>query len=306
MSDTLELAASVEPISRSRIAVYIELTKPRIATLSLISAGVGCYMGMPQMPSAGAAAMLLVTAILGIGLVAAGANTLNQYVERDFDARMPRTAGRPLPSGRLTLSEVLAFGVGTACAGVLILALLVNLLSSVLAAATLLCYVFLYTPLKRIAPMCVFVGAVAGALPPVIGWAAGAGNLSIGAWFLFAVIFFWQLPHFAAIAWMYQDQYAAAGYRVQPAGESAEIRINLHVVTHSVGLLGATLMPAMYGMAGWTYAIGAVTLGLLFLASGVAFISRKSGESARFHLMASVVYLPLLCALLVADKAQAF
>jgi protoheme IX farnesyltransferase len=186
--------------------------------------------------------------------------------------------------------------------GVAYLALIVNPISATIAAVTLMTYVLVYTPLKRLTPMCVLVGAIPGALPPVIGWAGAAGSLSLAPCLLFAIVFFWQLPHFASIAWRYRDDYDSAGFPMLPVVDRDGRRTTMHVVTHTFALIAASLFPAMYGVAGTTYALGAMVIGVAFLACGVAFVVDKTAGRARFHVIASVVYLPVLLALMVIDK----
>ena len=171
-----------------------------------------------------------------------------------------------------------------------------------LAAVTFLSYVFVYTPLKRTTSMCVLVGAIPGALPPVIGWAAATGGVSLGGWLLFAIVYFWQLPHFAAIAWKYREDYARAGYPMLSVIDPDGTRTNLHVVTHTVALIVASLLPALYGVSGVVYGAGAVLLGIAFLVCGIRFLANKTRESARWHVLASIVYLPVLLTLLLLDK----
>lgn len=285
----------------ARLRAYVDLTKPRIAVLVLVATACGFCMGLTA-PASWSALLALGHTLLGVALVAAGANALNQYLEAEHDARMERTASRPIPSGRLTAAEVRAFGVLSGACGVIWLALFVPGPAAPLAALTLLLYVLVYTPLKRISALCVFVGAVPGALPPVIGWTAASGVLSGDAGPLFAILFFWQLPHFAAIAWLYREDYARAGYPMLPVVDPQGHRTNLHLLTHSVGLLMVSLFPVIQGKAGLIYALGALLLGSAFLAFGVYFVRHQSQASARLHLVASVSYLPALCAFLLLDK----
>lgn len=303
MSEIISVELPASSASSSRAWAYLDLTKPRITALVLVATAVGFYLALPA--DAGIAAMsLLPHTLLGTFLVAAGANALNQYLEAEYDAKMPRTADRPLPSERLSAPEVLAFALVAGVSGVGYLALGVNVLSAGLAALTFISYVFLYTPLKRITPSSVFVGAVPGALPPVIGWAGATDSLALEAWLLFGIVFFWQLPHFAAIAWLYRDDYAHAGFPVLPVIDVEGTRTNLHVITHSVGLLAASLLPALCDLAGAMYAVGAIFLGLAFLGCSALFVLRKTAAVARFHLMASVTYLPALFGLLMIDKVR--
>lgn len=307
MSDSVNMYAG--PIAGSAVRLsavarawaYVELSKPRIAVLVLVATAAGFFMGLPAGSDWRALPAMLHT-IIAVALVAAGANALNHYWEAVHDAVMVRTAGRPIPTGRLSPAEVFAFGIGAAALGVIWLALMVNLPAAQLAALTLVLYVLIYTPLKRLTSLCVYVGAVPGALPPVIGWTAAAGTLAADAWPLFAIVFLWQLPHFAAIAWLYREDYARAGYPMLPVLDPGGHRTSLHMMTHSVGLLMVSLLPVIQGSAGAIYAFGAMFLGLAFLGFGVHFVRCKSDGAARLHLLASVIYLPALCAFLLADK----
>ncbi|MCH7595874.1 MAG: protoheme IX farnesyltransferase [Planctomycetes bacterium] len=304
MSDSIELR-HVGVAGWGRLGAYVELTKPRIAVLVLIATAVGFHAALPVGSSLVAGAALIHT-LIATALVAAGANILNQYLEVEQDARMVRTAGRPLPTGRVTCSEALVLGSASAGIGVLYLAVMVNALAASLAALTLVSYVFIYTPLKQKTAFCVFVGAIPGALPPVIGWAGGCGSLGMGAWLLFTILFFWQLPHFAAIAWQYRDDYARGGFPLLSVIDPNGQRTQLHLITHTVGLLIVSVLPAMAGMAGPIYAVSAMVLGLAFLASGIVFVIRKTTQAARLHVVASIAYLPLLLAILVIDKTPHF
>ncbi len=304
MSDTLELHEATRVLARSRVADYWELTKPRIAGMVLAATGIGFYLALPSEASIAVLPLLFHT-LIATALVGGGANALNQYIEAPYDRMMVRTARRPLAAGRLTAAEGLWFAILLGIAGVSYLALMVNPLAAAIAAVSFLTYALVYTPLKRTTMMCVFVGAVPGALPPVIGWAAVSGSLTTGTWLLFAVLYFWQLPHFAAIAWLYKEDYARAGYPMLPVIDPNGTRTNMHVVTHSVALLTASLLPAFYGMVGAIYAISAVVLGLAFLGFGISFLMSKTKARARRHLIASLVYLPALFATMLIDKVAA-
>lgn len=302
MSDTVHIEPRITTQITSRLRALFDLTKPRISTLVLLATGAGFYLAAPWHPFYMAGA-LLAHALFGTALVAVGSNALNHYLEAPYDAMMRRTQGRPIPTGRLTPTEVLLFGILCGAGGGLYLAWKVNTLAAMLGMFTLGSYVLAYTPLKRISPMSVFVGAIPGALPPMIGWAAACGSIGLEAWLLFAVVFFWQLPHFASIAWIYRDDYRRGGFPVLSVIDSHGTRTNLHVVTHSIGLLVASLLPVLYGIRGVNYAIGALLLGLAFLAVGVAFLRTKSLVAARRFLLASIIYLPLLFILMMLDRA---
>lgn len=301
MSDRVVEITTVTTHTQSRAWAYVELSKMRIASLVLMATAVGFYLAWSG-PLTTRAMVLLFHAVLGTGLVAAGANAMNQYLEVQYDQLMARTQSRPLPAGRLTPIEVLTFSIGTVLLGVVYLSAYVNPTCATLAALTYIIYVFFYTPLKRVTSMSVMVGAIPGALPPVIGWAAVGNPLSIEAWLLFGIVFFWQMPHFAAIAWQYREDYAKAGFPVLAVIDPEGTRIKLHVVTHTVGMISASLLPALYGVTGMMYAVAAMLLGVMFLISGLRFVSKKTTRAARSHVIASIIYLPLLLIVMMIDK----
>ncbi len=301
MSDAITTTVGSFSQTRATISAYIELTKLRIAALVMVATALGFCLALPAGFHVGMLSKLVMT-LLGTLLVAGGANAVNQFIESKHDAKMSRTAGRPIPTGRLTRSEVLIFGLTIAVAGVTLLALTINLLASSIAGLTFLSYVLIYTPLKRVTSLSVFFGAVPGALPPVIGWASAAGELSSQAWLLFTIIFVWQIPHVAAISWLYREDYARAGFPVLPVVDQLGVRTDLHMITHTVGLLTASFLPIIFGMAGAFYAFCAMGLGSVFLAFGIAFVIKRSDVIARWHLMASITYLPLLLACMMLDK----
>ncbi len=301
MSDIIELNETVAIASDSRLSAYLELTKPRIASLVLVATAAGFYLAWP-IGSDLSILPLLLHAIIGTALVASGANACNQFLEAGSDAKMTRTAGRPIPSGRLSPSEVRLFGGGLAVVGAVYLAVFTNPLACALAISSFLAYVFVYTPLKRVSSICVFVGAIPGALPPVIGWAAATGSVSLEAWILFGIVFVWQLPHVAAIAYLHREDYRRAGTAMIPVIDESGLWTDFHVITHSIGLLAVSLFPTFHGSAGAEYGIGAAILGLAFLGCGVWFLAKRTRESARFHLFASITYLPAIFAFLLIDK----
>jgi heme o synthase len=307
MSDTPSIVdkpvawAPVLPAIRARASAYLELTKARIGVLVLLTTLVGFCMALPAGEALTTAMPLLFHCLAGTALVVAGANVLNQCLEIQHDRLMVRTANRPLPSGRVGAVEAATFGAVCGAVGVLQLSLWVNLTSAALAALALISYVLIYTPLKRVTSMCVLVGAVPGALPPVIGWTAASGELPIGAWLLFGILFFWQLPHFAAIAWQYRSDYQRAGYPMLAVIDPEGSRTNLHVMTHTTALLLVSLMPVHFGLAGPIYGGSAMLLGLAFLATGVWFLRNKTRVTARTHVIASVIYLPLLLVVMMLD-----
>jgi heme o synthase len=242
-------------------------------------------------------------AVLGTLLVASGTGALNQYIERGFDAQLRRTARRPLAAGRLNPSAVLWFGIALSVLGTVYLAATVNLLASLLALGTLLSYLFFYTPLKRKSSLCTLVGAFPGAMPPLIGWAAATGQLSVEAWILYSVLFLWQFPHFMAIAWMYREDYGRAGYIVLPRDERARVRlVDWQTLLPLLLLLPASLLPALISKWTLAYSIGAVLSCAGFLYYGACFAFRKSNSSARQLLTASIIYLPSLFILMILLK----
>jgi len=277
---------------------YWALTKPEVNFLILITTFAGFYLARPvgwrDFPL-----WLSIHALLGTLLVASGTGTLNQYLERSFDAQMRRTARRPLAAGRLKPAAVLWFGLASSLGGSVYLALAVNLLASLLAMATLLSYLFLYTPLKRKTPLCTLVGAFPGAMPPLIGWAAASGKLNLQAWTLYAIVFLWQFPHFMAIAWMYREDYARAGYLVLPLGPYGRARlVHLQTMLPLLALVPLSFVPAWTGEAKF-YLIGALLLGAGFLCYAAQFVVRRSNSAARRLLAASIIYLPTLFVIMV-------
>ena len=287
-------------LTRSRAADFLELTKPRITLLVLATTMVGFYLAAPSsIPLA-----LLSHTLLGIGLVAGGASALNMWLERRPDSLMRRTAGRPLPSGRLQSGHALSFALVLSGAGLVYLFLWVNHLTSALAAITLLAYLFLYTPLKTRTWLCTLVGAVPGALPPILGWIAATGKISLGGILLFVIVFLWQLPHFYAIGWMYREDYARAGFPMLPVIDTTGRRTGWQASAYILALILVTLLPTAAGLAGFLYLAGAVLSGICFLVCGVLFARLRDFVSARRLFVVSVFYLPLLMALLVIDKAS--
>ena len=282
-------------------ADYWALTKPEINLLIAIATFAGFYLGLPPHLH-GFPFMLLIHTLLGTLLVSSGAGALNQYIERRFDAQMRRTRRRPLADGRLEPSSVLWFGILLSFAGGIYLAVAVNALASLLAVLTLGSYLALYTPLKRKTPLCTLVGALPGAMPPLIGWAAASGKLSFEAWVLYLVLFLWQFPHFMAIAWMYREDYARAGYMVLPPGEQRGRFMSWQALVPSLALIPVSLSPAVIVPAGLVYVVVACILssGFFYYSARLAF--RRSNVDARRLLMASIIYLPLAFLLMVLDK----
>lgn len=286
---------------------YIALTKPRVTWLILMSTGIGYFFGLHGAPTlrqffASIPWIGLLHTIIGTGLIASGTAALNQFYERDADRKMRRTANRPLPAGRLPEGPALAFGVGLSVVGFCELWLGVNLLSALVGAFTLASYLFLYTPLKRRTWWSTTVGAIPGAMPPVIGYAAAAGALHREAWVLAAILFLWQFPHFYAIAWMYKEDYANAGIRMLPVVEPDCRSTARQIVMFGIALIPVSLIPALFGMSGGIYFAGALGLGLWFLYSGVRVAFDRTRVRARGVLMASVMYLPLIYGLMLLDR----
>jgi protoheme IX farnesyltransferase len=291
---------SLPQVRSSRRADWLELTKPRITMMVLVTTMIGFFMATPghlHWP-------LIVQVLAATTLVAGGASTLNQYIERDLDALMRRTARRPLPGGRIDPTGALAFGVLSSCAGTLWLAFAANWLTGAVAAATVLSYVFAYTPMKRTSPLSTIVGAVPGALPPVGGWAAATGEVAPGAWILFAIVFIWQLPHFLAIGRLYRDDYSRAGYPMLPVLDTDGVTTGRHMVTWSLALIPVSLATTIVGLTGALYSIGALVLGAWFAWSSIRFLQLRTDRAAKELFLASVIYLPVLCLLMVLDKAR--
>jgi protoheme IX farnesyltransferase len=280
---------------------YWSLTKPDVNLLILITTFAG--FDLASKPGNGGLRILTaVNTLLGTLLVASGAGTLNQFLERVFDAQMRRTARRPLASGRIESNLALWYGISLSMAGVAYLALFVNILATSLALATLLTYIFLYTPLKRDTPLCTLVGAFPGAAPPLIGWAAARGRLDAEAWVLFAIVFCWQFPHFMSIAWMYREGYARAGYLVLPPDERGDRLFFLQSLGASLVLIPLSLIPAIAGESGLTYLVGALILGSIFSYYCGRFAFHRTNVGARQLLTASIAYLPAIFILMMVDK----
>lgn len=284
-----------------RAADLLELTKPRITFMVVISAAAGFYLG------AGSSELLsnffrLLNAMLGTALVASGASCLNQVIERESDRWMERTRDRPLPAGRIEPSVALLFGLSLAVAGSAWLWFAANPLTAILGALTLLLYVAVYTPMKRRSSLCTIVGAVPGALPPVMGWTAATGALTAEAWALFSILFFWQMPHFLAIAWIYREDYRRGGQPMLPVIDPSGGSTARQIVLYGLALLPTSLLPAALGLCGSIYFAGALVLGLGFLAVGVHTAMTRTVASAKLLLRVSVAYLPAVLALMALDK----
>jgi len=288
--------AHVALVSLGRKAsAYLTLTKPRIVLMVLITVATGFLLGA----RGSTYPPTLLLTIFGTGLVAAAASVWNQVLERTRDALMRRTAQRPLPTGQVTPIESAIFGSILAVAGLAILAIGVNATATLVAAVTFFLYVAVYTPLKPITTLNTAIGAIPGALPPVIGWAGATGNLGIEAWSLFLIVFLWQFPHFLAIAWIYRDDYARGGHKMLPSVDPTGVMTARQAVLHGLALVPVGLLPTALGFAGPFYFGGALLLGLFYLIQAVRFWRDVSDASARRLLRASFLYLPAVLALLL-------
>jgi protoheme IX farnesyltransferase len=300
MKLSAEAFNSTDTIEKGLTSVLADLVKSRLTTLVLLTTLVGFYMG-----SRGPIHFLLMFhVLLGTGLLASGAAALNQLLEREFDARMVRTAGRPLPAGRLQPGTVMLIGGISSAAGLVYLAVLVNLLTSVIGAVSLISYLFIYTPLKRVTWANTLVGAIPGALPPLMGWTAARGELSNEGWTLFAILAFWQLPHFFAIAWMYRDDYAKAGFVMLPNVDADGRRTGQQAVWNTIALTFISVLPFAFHMAGMLYLVNALVLGAVFLWFAVQFSRELTLSRARQLFLVSIIYLPLLLSAMVWDKLK--
>jgi protoheme IX farnesyltransferase len=287
-------------LEKSFAAVLADLVKARLTALVLLTTFVGFYLG-----ERGAVNYLLMFhALFGTALVAAGAAALNQLLEREYDAKMRRTASRPLPSGRMQPATVAIFGGACSVIGLVYLAALVNPLTSVVGAVTSVSYLFIYTPLKRVSWMNTLVGAIPGALPPLMGWTASRNELSGEGWALFAILAFWQIPHFMAIAWLYRDEYAKAGFVMLPNVDAGGGRTAQQAVSNTIALLLASLCPFAFGLNGKIYLVVALVLGAGYFWCAVRFARQLTAQRARQLFLASIIYLPLLIAALVGNKLK--
>ncbi|HTR46286.1 MAG TPA: heme o synthase [Verrucomicrobiae bacterium] len=277
---------------------YVVLTKPDVTFLVVITTVAGFYLGSTGPLDWGR----LLHTLGGTLLVAGGTAALNQYIEREMDAVMRRTASRPLPSGQLQPREVLAFGIAGIVLGAAWLALAVNALSALVAVATTVLYLGLYTPLKTRTTLSTAVGAIPGALPPMIGWAAAHGTLSLGGWILFAILFVWQFPHFMSIAWMYREDYARAGIKMLPTVDPKGHATFRQIVMASAVLVWVSALPAVVGMAGIWYFFGALVLGMVLLQVGLWANRTRTNVRAKWLMHATVMHIPLLLVWLILDK----
>lgn len=276
---------------------WLVLTKVRITALVLVTAAAGYVLGEPEID-----VRTLAWLLVGVGLASSGAAALNQVYEREADARMTRTASRPVPSGRISAARGLAAGLLLSAAGVAWLAIVINALTGFLALLTIVLYIAVYTPLKPRTSLNTLVGAIPGAIPPVIGWTAATGSMGLGGWALFSILFLWQLPHFLAIAWMFRDDYARGGFPMLPVVDPAGGSTGRQAALYALALIPVSLTPTLLGLAGGIYFFGALLLGLAFLACGLGMAMDRGRKGAQRLLLASVTYLPILLALLVLDR----
>ena len=281
-----------------KVSAYAELTKPRITFLVVLTAAAGFCMGS----AAGIDYLKLLNMSLGIALLSSGLSTLNQYFERDLDRLMRRTQARPLPTGKLLPIEAVIFGLVLSVIATAYLALLINPLSALLGVATFASYLFVYTPLKTRTTLSTVLGAFPGAMPPLIGWVAATGSVTLEAWILFAILFLWQFPHFLAIAWMYREDYARAGIKMLPVVEPEGRVTGQQIITYTVMLVPVSLLPSVIGISGSIYMVGALLLGIGFLYFSAKAALVRTAWQARQLLLASVIYLPLLFGLMVLKK----
>ena len=284
-----------------RLAGYWALTKPEVNLLILVTTFAGFCLALPP-PIHHFPVLLLINTLLGTLMVASGTGTLNQFIERNFDAQMRRTARRPIVSGRIAATNALWFGVALSCFGCVYLAVAVNALASFLALLTLLTYLLVYTPLKRKTPFCVLVGALPGAMPPLIGWAAAGSRLNLEAWSLYAILFLWQFPHFMAIAWIYREDYSRASYLVLPRGEIKSRAMQVQSVLPCLLLLPASLVPFLPLHSHLAYTIASVFISLIFLLYALRLSFERSNAVARRLLFASLIYLPAIFLALLLSK----
>lgn len=286
-------------MSIQRLRAFWELTKPGITRLVLITTAAGFYLGS----RGGIDLLLLFNTLLGTGLVAGGTNALNQHWERDVDARMRRTQRRPLPSGRLRPREALVFAWAISLMGIIYLAAAVNVRAALVVTLSLTSYIFLYTPLKKRTTLATLVGAVPGALPILAGWVASGGAVGRGAWILFAILFLWQLPHFLALAWIYREDYRRGGLATLSVEDPEGNRTGRQAVLYTLALLAVSLLPSVLGLTGGVYLFAALVCGLAFLFYGIRLARNCTEAHASRLFVASIVYLPLLLLIMVADKA---
>lgn len=300
MSAERAVVASVAVSMAARINDFVELTKARIAVLVLATVAAGYMLGAGPRIQGGA----LFAALLGTALVAAGSSVVNQIHERDVDARMHRTRNRPLAAGRIAVNDAWLFAAALTASGLAVLWMGTNALATLLAALSFVLYAWVYTPLKQLTVLNTAVGAAPGALPTVIGWTAATGTLEPRAWWLFAIVYLWQFPHFYAIAWMYRDDYARGKMRMLPTTELGARTVGLQAVSYCLALVPVSLLPCGFAEVGMVYAAAAVGLGFYFLGFAVAFMLQRTDRAARSLMLASLVYLPMLLGVLMVDLSR--
>jgi heme o synthase len=296
MKDAVVSAAHADPWRV--LTDYVALTKPRLNVLVVATSAAGYYLGATSTVNA----TIFLATVVGTALVAGGAAALNQVYERETDSLMVRTRMRPLPSGRVAPGEARVFGVALSIVGLVLLTAFSTWLASLLALATLITYLCIYTPLKRLSPAATIVGAVPGALPPLIGWVASHGSIALGGLALFLIVFFWQIPHFMAIAWMYRDDYSAAGFPMLAVIDPEGRRSGRQAVAYAAALLPTSLLPTFVDVSGSIYAVVAAVLGIAMLALSIRFAGVRTHAAARHLFFASLVYLPLIWIVMIADK----
>ncbi|HKH44404.1 MAG TPA: heme o synthase [Thermoanaerobaculia bacterium] len=280
------------------LADLAEMTKPGITLMVVLTAGLGFLLAGGETFSF----LLLVYTLLGTGLVSGGASVLNHVLERETDALMQRTANRPLPTGRIDPDVALLFGVAVAVAGLLLLYFAVNPLTALLGVVALAGYVFVYTPLKRVSSLATIIGAVPGAIPPMMGWSAVRNELDLAAWGLFGLLFFWQMPHFLAIAWLCREDYAKGGFPLLTVNDPDGIRTARQAVLWGAALVPVSLLPSVFGLMGGVYFIGALLLGLVYLGFGLSFARARTTSGARWLMLASIFYFPAVLLVMLLDR----
>jgi protoheme IX farnesyltransferase len=294
------IAASREAARAGVIRDYLELSKARIVVMILITTSAGFAIG-----SVGRYDWLaMMHVLIGTAMVAAGTNALNQYFERDLDAMMARTRRRPLPAGRISERSALAFSVGISILGVVWLAVAANPLTAAIAATTLATYLFAYTPMKRRSDLCTLIGAVPGALPPMIGWAGASGSLEIGAWLMFAIMFLWQMPHFLAISWIYREDYGRAGFTMISLRDDSGIVTSTQAFLYAALLIPVSLLPAVFHVASGVYFMTALVAGAGFAVAAMRFMQARTMRSAKILFGTSNLYLIVVMGLLVATATR--
>lgn len=295
----MKAAATTIDTPRGRLADLFVFTKVRVNVLVVATTAGGFYMASPDTLALG----LLAATVAGTALVAGGAAALNQISERDLDALMDRTRHRPVAEGRMALGEARVIAWSAAAIGVALLAAVANLLAAAIAAITLVIYAHVYTPMKRVTSFSTVVGAVPGALPPLIGWAAARGTLDAPAWSMFLIVFLWQLPHFLAIAWLYREDYGRAGFPMLPVVDPDGASTARQSLVYAAALLPVSILPSALGLAGLLYATSALALGLVFIGTGVRFAMARTKANARLLFLMSLVYLPAVWAIMMVDRA---